>query len=204
MGSDDCGSRMTDGNRREYFRVDDSVVLDYRVISEQELPALVDDLRRRSPTRFTAAAEFAATSRHMNRLLHKIRRVSPDLVRYLEAVDGKLNTLARLFLLEELDPPQQTAREVSLSAGGIGFRARGPLTAGDLVELKLVLLPSHTGVLTFGRVVYCEPCSAGDAEFPHFVAIEFDQLRETDRELLVRHLLGRQNAARERPSDGDD
>lgn len=199
MNGDESGTESVDGNRREYFRVDDSVVLDYRVISEQELPGLLDDLQRRLPTRFGAAAEFASTSRHMNRLLSKLRRISPDLVQYLEAVDNKLNTLARLFLLEELDPPRQAASEVNLSAGGIGFRARAALSAGALVELKLVLLPAYTGVLTVGRVVYCETCSAADSEFPYFVAIEFDRLRETDRELLVRHLLGRQSAARDRP-----
>ena len=200
MASEDDVNRTSGEDRREYFRVDDSVVLDYRVISEQELPVLAEQLRGR-PSRFTAAAEFAASSRQMNRLLHKIRRLSPDLVRYLEAVDSKLNTLARLFLMEELDPPQQSARKVSLSAGGIGFCARKPLTAGDLVELRLVLLPSQTGVLSLGRVVYCEPCSDGDAEFPHFVAIEFDRLREADRELLVRHLFGRQNAVRDRSAE---
>lgn len=198
VNGDKRGTETADGNRREYFRVDDSVVLDYRVISEEELPDRVEDLQRRLPTRFGAAAEFASTSRHMNRLLRKLRHISRDLVQYLEAVDAKLNTLARLFLLEELDPPRQAATEVNLSAGGIGFRARAALSAGSLVELKLVLLPAYTGVLTLGRVVYCETCPAGDSEFPYFIAIEFDRIRETDRELLVRHLLGRQSAVRGR------
>jgi len=174
--------------RREYFRVDDSVLLDYRLLGEGEPP---DPGDREEPGRFTVMADFAAKSRHMHRLAHRIRRQSADLARYLELLDDKLNTLARLCVDQATGDMDRSARPVSLSAGGIRFRAGSALAAGALLELRMVLLPSRTGLMVRARVVHCQPADP-EGEFPYQVGVEFEDLREVDRELLVRHLLGRQ------------
>ncbi len=178
--------------RREFFRIEDEVVLSYRVTGEEELDALIRNLREGMPNRFSASANFMATSRQMNGLLRKIHGQTPDLARYLEALDRKLNMLAQLFVVEEIEHNDQPTREVSLSAGGMSFQARGPLVVGDHLEVKLVLFPSLTGILTVGSVVYCEKLPQADAEFPYRVAVEFSSLQDNERDLLVKHILNKQ------------
>ena len=57
--------------RREYFRIEDEVTLEYRVITESEMECVLFRIKDEVPDRFTAAASFASTSRQLKHLLNK-------------------------------------------------------------------------------------------------------------------------------------
>lgn len=178
--------------RREYFRIADEIVLDYRPIGAEEVDKLIDSMRSRLVDRFTAAASFAATSRQMAHLIHKLQAESPELARCLQAIDQKLNTISQLFVSEEMGLNDRPTREVTLSAGGMSFRAAEEIGVGSMLELRMVLLPSLVGILTVSRVVHCNKTGDADASLPWEVAVEYEHLRESDRELLVRHVMARE------------
>ena len=190
--------------RREYFRIEDEIALDYRVISQAEADQLLQRIRSRLVDRFTAASSFAATTRQMAHVIHKVQTESPELARCLQAIDNKLNMIAQLFVSEEMELNEQPTREVSLSAGGVAFRAQHELKVGSTLELRMVLFPSLVGILTISRVVHCERMNDGNTQFPWQVAVEYDYLRETDRELLVRHIMAKETEQlRARRSEND-
>ncbi len=184
---------MTDEERREYFRIADEVVLDYREISEPEVGPLIERINASVPDRFTAASSFAATSRQMAHLLYKVQSQSPELARCLQAIDQKLNSLAQLFMSEEMQVRKQPTRQVSLSGGGIAFAAHREFPVGSLLEMRIVLLPDTVGILTVGKVVKCDRQLMGKhGEFPWQLAVSYEHLRESDRELLVRHIMSKE------------
>ena len=178
--------------RREYFRIDDEIALDYRLISEDEADQLQERMRSRLVDRFTAASSFAATTRQMAHVIHKVQTESPELARCLQAIDHKLNMIAQLFVSEEMGLNQQPSREVNLSAGGVAFRAQHEIKVGSTLELRMVLFPSLVGILTISRVIHCERTSDAGGQFPWQVAVEYEHLREADRELLVRHIMSKE------------
>jgi PilZ domain len=179
-------------DRREYFRIEDEIALDYRLINEQEVDRLVERMRSRLVDRFNAASSFAATSRQMAHVIHKVQSQSPELARCLQAIDQKLNMIARLFVSEEMKIDDQPSREVTLSAGGLSFRARHEIAIDSLLELRMVLFPSLSGILTISRVVNCKRLVDDNTQFPWQIAVEYEHLRETDRELLVRHIMAKE------------
>jgi c-di-GMP-binding flagellar brake protein YcgR len=178
--------------RREYFRIEDEIALDYRMISDEEADQLVERMRSRLVDRFTAASSFAATTRQMAHVIHKVQTQSPELARCLQAIDQKLNMIAQLFVSEEMQLNEQPSREVNLSAGGVAFRAQHEIKVGSVLELRMVLFPSLVGILTISRVVHCERLNDSNAQFPWQVAVEYEHLREADRELLVRHIMSKE------------
>jgi hypothetical protein len=178
--------------RREYFRIADEIALDYRPLKDEEVDGLLERMRSRLVDRFTAASSFAATTRQMAHLIHKVQTESPELARCLQAIDQKLNMIAQLFVSEQMALDDQPTREVSLSAGGVAFRAQHELSTGSLLELRMVLFPSMIGILTISRVIHCERMDDGNSQFPWQVAVEYEHLRETDRELLVRHIMAKE------------
>jgi len=178
--------------RREYFRIADEIALDYRLLKDEEVDGLLERMRSRLVDRFTAASSFAATTRQMAHLIHKVQTESPELARCLQAIDQKLNMIAQLFVSEQMALDDQPTREVSLSAGGLAFRAQHELRTGSLLELRMVLFPSMVGILTISRVIHCERMDDGNSKFPWQVAVEYEHLRETDRELLVRHIMSKE------------
>jgi c-di-GMP-binding flagellar brake protein YcgR len=183
---------MNKDDRREYFRIEDEIALDYREVNEDEVDQLLERIQSRLVDRFTAASSFAATTRQMTHVIHKVQIQNPDLARCLQAIDQKLNMITQLFVTEEMETGKQATREVSLSAGGVAFRAQHELEAGSLLELRMVLFPALVGIVTISRVVTCSRVEDGNGQFPWLVAVEYEHLRETDRELLVRHIMAKE------------
>jgi len=190
--------------RREYFRIDDEVALDYRLISPGEAELLREKIKSRVVDRFTVASSFTATSRQMTHVIHKVQNQSPELARCLQAIDQKLNMIAQLFVSEEINLREQPTHEVNLSAGGIAFRAQHDIRVGGLLELRMVLLPSLVGILTISRVIQCERLDDGNLKLPWQISVVYEHLRETDRELLVRHIMSKetQQLRSQRSEDG--
>lgn len=178
--------------RREYFRIEDDIALDYRLIDESDVEPLLERINSRVVDRFTAASSFAATSRQMMHTIHKVQIQTPELARCLQALDQKLNMVAQLFVSQEIDLDEKPARTVSLSAGGVAFRAQHELAEGSLLEFRMVLFPSLVGILTVSKVVNCKRIDGENTQFPWQVAVEYEHLRETDRELLVRHIMSKE------------
>jgi len=178
--------------RREYFRITDEIALDYRLVKEEDVDQLMERLQSHLVDRFTAASSFAATTRQMAHVIHKVQTDTPELARCLQALDNKLNMIAQLFVSEEMGLDDQPSRQVNLSAGGVAFRAQYEVPVGSLLELRMVLFPSMVGILTISRVIHCERTSDDDGQFPWQLAVEYEHLRETDRELLVRHIMSKE------------
>jgi len=181
-----------DDERREYFRIEDEIALDYRLISEDEADQLQEKIQSRQVDRFTAASSFAATTRQMTHVMHKVQTQSPELARCLQAIDQKLNMIAQMFVSEEIALNEQPSREVNLSAGGVAFRTQHEIAMDGLLELRMVLFPSLVGILTVSRVIHCERVDDANRQFPWQVAVVYEHLREADREHLVRHIMAKE------------
>ena len=176
--------------RREYFRIDDQVLLKVRPLDATEAAETADHIADRVPDRFRVAANFAVNSRAMARTLHGFSSGSPDIARYLKMVDQKLNHLARLFVLEEVEGDDYPRLDVNISAGGLVFPSRREFNQDQLLETRIVLLPNLTGILTVARVIHSDAATAGD--FPWQVAVEYVHIRESDRDLLCSHIMLRE------------
>ncbi|HHZ87944.1 MAG TPA: PilZ domain-containing protein [Chromatiaceae bacterium] len=189
--------------RRRFFRIDDNIIFRYKTIPIEDLPSRVTRLKEGLPDQFTVSSSLAAIGHSMTSQLKRIRGRNPDIADYLSTLDEKIDMLARAFLAQEQDLSEQPAHEVNLSGTGMAFRAANELEFGAMVELKLVLFPSFTGILTYGEVVRCFHDPEGDPEYPYDIAIDFAFIREDDRDLLIKHLMGRQLEQLRDHRDGD-
>ncbi len=190
--------------RREYFRIEDEIALDYRLINEDEADQLLVKIQSRQVDRFTAASSFAATTRQLTHVMHKVQTQSPELARCLQALDQKLNMVAQLFVSEDMGLNEQPSREVNLSAGGVAFRAQHELETDSLLELRMVLFPSLVGILTVSRVIHCERIDDDNRQFPWQIAVVYEHLRESDREHLVRHIMAKETRQLHDERSGND
>lgn len=188
----DDNSQADNAERREYFRVPDQVLLKVRPLSAEAVPAVVERITDRVPDRFTVAANFAVNSRASARMLHTVGNDAPDAARYMKLLDQKLNHLARLFVLEEVAQGDYPRLDVCLSAGGLIFPSESPYAPDDLLEMRMVVYPQTIGVLTVARVVHCNPREPAADGRPWQVAAEYLHIRESDRDLLVSHIIGRE------------
>ena len=181
----------TTDERREFFRIDDSIQVSLRVIQPSDMPLDIDDQQLQAD-RFTMMTRLQAISQRLSTVFHRIEQRDPDVADYLKALDEKLDLLGRSFLAAENELLGQPTRSVNLSAGGLALDTADLFAVGDLVEIKLLLLPSYTGVLAFGEVVGVENSPDGDAAYPHHIRINFTLIRGNDQDALIRHIMRRQ------------
>ena len=144
---------------------------------------------------FTVMSSLAAISAQMAVSMRRIEQRDPDVAQYLNALDRKIEVLGRAFLADENELLAQDAIPVNLSAGGMGMDVREQYAPGDFLEIKMLLFPSFTGVLTYGEVVDCEPvaedCVSDGYRF--HLRVSFSHMREQDRDILIRHIIRRQS-----------
>jgi len=181
----------TTDERREFFRIDDSIRVSCRVIEPGEQPVTLDD--RQSPDdRFTVMTRLQAISQRLSAHLHRIEQRDTDVAEYLRALDEKIDLLGQSYLADSSELLGQPFLSVNLSAGGLAMEVAEPLAMGDRVEIKLLLLPAYTGVVAYGEVVGVERSQEGNADYPYHVRINFTLIRESDQDALIRHIMRRQ------------
>jgi len=187
-------SLKTGADRRRFFRIDDSIRLTYRPISSEELEELVKELDAGHTGNFTVMSSLTTISSQMAVSMRRIENIDADIAAYLKALDKKIEVLGRAFLSQEKDAISSVAMPVNISAGGISLDARAPLEKGQLVEVKLLLFPSFTGLMAYGEVIHVHELTPEQKheDYSHELRIEFKFMREQDRDILIRHVLRRQ------------
>jgi hypothetical protein len=178
-------------DRREFFRIDDSIQVSYRVITSEEIPSSIEE-QLRAGDRFTVMTRLQELSQHLSASLHRIEQRDADIADYLKALDEKINLLGQSFLSEERELLDQPSRKVNLSAGGLAMDITEQLEVGSLVEVKMLLLPSYTGLLAYGEVLGVDKSEADHPEYPFHTRINFTLIRGADQDALIRHITRRQ------------
>jgi len=187
---------MDDADRRDYFRIADHVLLDYRVVTARTAdegaaadffpPCHAFDLMRQLrllEQEYGASRPASDQARDHDpalRLLHrKVDLVAASLVAVTRKLQGEAQPLP-----------------VVLSEGGLAFPTDEPLAPGTLLALQIQLLPEWLGLHLHGEVIHDQPprqlIQPEWERFDHQAAVHFIRLRESDRQLLARHILKRQ------------
>lgn len=180
-------------DRRQFFRIDDTVRMQVQPMSTEEVAAGVVNLERGFDGNFTVMSSLAAVTAQMAASMRRIDSRDPDIAAYLRALDQKIEILGRAFLAQESDLVSAEDQTVNLSAGGVSLRLNEPMDVGQGLEIRMLLYPSFTGVLSFGEVVSCIEMSPEENDgYRYQLRVEFVHMREQDREILIRHVLHRQ------------
>ena len=169
-------------DRREWLRIDDNLLLEYRLLDESaELPAPVGE-----PV--TDEVIAAAVGKPTAELLAHAGESLADssLAPWMMKVDWLLEVLLKTLARAHpgcMDIARVTA--VNISGGGVSFTSPRQFKAGDRLALKIIL-PPFTPTQTVIKIIRSSPDPPG----PGFaLATEFVDLNADDQEHLIRHIL---------------
>ena len=173
---------MSQDERREWIRIDDRILMEYRMLTESGsvLPVTVGPPTAQSISEavMKPTAELLARSGEsvmgspMLPWIMKVDYLLEVILNSLAASRPETVNIARLT-------------DVNLSGGGVGFAASRDFVSGDLLMLKL-FLPPFTPIHSTVRVIRSEPLAQGHG---FMIATEFVDLKPDDQEHLIRHIL---------------
>ncbi len=181
--------------RRQFFRIDDSLSLSYRPIPADQLAASIRFLEEGVDSDFTVVSSLAAVSQEMAGTLNKIDKRQPEIAAYLKSLDRKIDILGRVLMAQTTELLNQPAQTVNLSGTGISFQVEEFIPPGSFLELKLILTPSYAGILCFAEVVGCDALDTQEDGLQEYnLRATFVHIRERDRDVLIQYVIQRQGA----------
>ena len=174
--------------RRRFFRIEDIVGLHSQVIEKKELEQRLESFWN-DQHQFSLRNEFNyKLEQHQSDLQH-IKNKTPELGRYLAVLQEQLDLLTDKILAGDNSFPTRETN-VNISAQGISFTSNEQVNKDDIVELNLLLLPSQLKIVIFANVVDCHQNDNTQGEYT--IALNFEHIHEADREILVKHVHGKQ------------
>jgi hypothetical protein len=178
-------------DRRGFFRIDDQVSLFYKKIDEKRVtePHHVSDNILTSCSLSTA---LEMVSQDSVLLLHRLEKNQPDVADYLKLIEAKVDLLAKAIMMQGFQFKENDTRNVNVSATGIAFNCEELLNEGDYLEIKMMLISSMAVIVTYGRVVYCKNSQSNDSQYPNFVGVDFLNMKDEDREMLIKYVVKKQ------------
>jgi hypothetical protein len=179
---------MTGGDeRREFFRIRDRLEIEFRAVDQAEFLRL-ERIIKYNPTQ--------AFSQPQNSRPKKKSGDGSDgeaLISYLGKLDRKLSVILDLMTKSKLDD-LYTRRyvEVEISGSGLSFVSDVPLPEDGYAEFRLMLpvfpYPNIPVLCRVVRNVKREEDSRVDWE----IACKFLAINDSDRDLLVQYIFGRE------------
>lgn len=177
--------------RRGFFRIDDEVNLFYKKIDAKlvtEPHHLNDNILNNCS--LSTALEMVAQDSAV--ILHRLDKSHPDVADYLRLIDTKIDLLAQAIMMQGFQFKENDTRNVNISATGMAFNCEEALNEGDYLEIKLLLVSSMAVIVTYGRVVYRKNSPSNDNRYPYFVGVDFINMKDEDRELLIKYVVKKQ------------
>ena len=168
--------------RREWIRIDDRVLLEYRL--------LTDDLSeaRRDAGEATPESIAAIVSKPTADLLARSgdALTGAPILPWIMKIDYLLEVILNaLAVIQPSSVVMAKPTDVNLSGGGVGFVSTREFAANDQLALKLIL-PPFIHIQAIAKVIRSLPLANGEG---FTVATEFVDLKADDQEHLIRHIL---------------
>ena len=175
-------------NRRQYFRVENKAAVDVSARKPEQSAAECFEL---SPE-FGLISEFQLLDVESKHLLRAITDKDKNLGQFLKVMNKKLDSLSRVLALNNQQCSSDNIQTINLSEGGLALKTDTQYSKGQAVAIKLILLPSYSGLILEGDVLSCR----GDAP-PYEIHVAFTSISEAHQQLIARHIMRVQSQNRD-------
>jgi len=186
--------------RRRFYRIDDSVILNYKPFPEEQMDETISRLEMLNSQHKLLQNSLGSLELRLDFLLEEITEPLPEIAEALKIINRKISILSQLDSADTesalgLKADSRAAietHEVNMSGSGLAFFSPSGFSHGETMEIECSLLPEYYNIKAIGRVVDCREADETDSDKKYRVAVDFVYLRETDREFMIAHILKKQ------------
>jgi c-di-GMP-binding flagellar brake protein YcgR len=180
-------------DRREFFRINDTVVVDYKVIERENVANVTRRIAQATDDdEGNEKAQLRAIQNAFSHLVDQINHHDREIARALRMLDEKINLVSQSIQRYNNPVNPDDLTEANLSGGGIAFMVDTAIPPRDHVELHLQLLPTANTIHALATVISCERLMGASPDKPYYLRMVFTHMDEQDRNQLVKHTLNRQ------------
>jgi len=175
-------------DRRRFYRIQDKVSLNYRVVQATDIEREISKTHRRQRELSELRNAVHAIDARIEVLNMKLSQDNPLIAETLTLFHRKIALHERMLGIDDYDEKVFTqAKEVNISASGIAFEAETPLNEGTYLKMELVTYPEHQYIPVYAQVVLCKQLQDGNTAGYH-IAVEFTGISDEDEERIINHI----------------
>jgi len=168
--------------RRQYFRVNDSVGVRYRLVDDESSDFLEKGLL------LSDEHTLVELEQQILAAMEPLRSSHPQIMDILSLFNQKINLAFDLSKSAD-DGLSRHVHKVNLSACGISFPVEDRLSLNQPLFLELLLYPSHVSMRLLASVIGCEMLETPSKEEEFLLRANFVDISESDQEVLVQHVI---------------
>ncbi len=188
---------MQDQDRRQFFRIDQHISLELKVISESEISDHPKPSQFGVSPNFLLLSELQQMDSANAQLMRKVTEKDPTLASVLNIINEKIERIAQAIASEEMTVSHAAIQEVNISEGGLQFTSDAQYTAGAYFSMKLVFPDSCVGLILYATCLRSTPQADGRFQ----TSAEFVQMPENCRMILARQIF--ESQARQRKQEAE-
>lgn len=179
--------------RREYFRIDDTVSLKYRVIQTQDAEDEMHKARQGYAQLAELKSALACIDARLDDIQTQLHQTNPLVADMLDILNKKIAIHEKLLGFEEYnDNVLSPAQHVNISGSGVAFEAQTPINEGTYLKLEMITYPEQTFIPAYATVVFCKKSDKTSAA-GYRIAVKYSVITDEDRERLVNHIFRKQS-----------
>lgn len=180
-------------DRREFFRITDSVSIDFSALNEAEAKHLVPIIKNPIHNNDSDHRQrLNSVQTNLNHLIDQINQTDRDIARALRLLDEKISLICQSILRQENVADKRSFIDANLSGGGIAFLVSEHYSVKTPIEIHIEFRSSGCVIHAIAHVVACNKSYDAPQETPYLLRLVFSHMSEVDRNLLVKHTLSRQ------------
>lgn len=182
----------------DYFVIEHRIHANIRPL-DMEVPN-AEQFLKMIPEPFLMAGELAALDRSALKPLAKLGEMAEELALYLRAQAKKIDIMMRYILVQQ-DDPQHRCFTHSYGGSALCYHSNVALDPLQLIEVKLFLEQSDGAVYCLAQVISCVAADSQSADNQFLIKATLCQIRDEDRELIVRASLHQQSRQLKRKAE---
>lgn len=187
--------------KREHVRVETALPVRYKVLSDEAYEGARKRIMLQPGALWRGEEPALGADLDLDRLTDTPgfngAGIDPAMAGVLGVLDRKLNLILRLLAENQSAAlPEDPSTPVNLSGGGLMMTIPDPLEAGQKLEMHITLAafpPVRIGAI--GEIVRVVPSEDHGATGHYDAAIKFVDIKEDDRETIIRYVFKRQRHA---------
>lgn len=183
-------------NRRS-FRINESVYVKYEVVDDETVKNGLEHYKLSLGISDGAQAKLVDIEARLSEAMYLLNAENGKVGRCMTLLNDKLN-----IVIEQMPSLRETKKSLAqtlpqtcdVSADGLIFSSKRPLSVGDKLYLQFMLSSDNRYVESFCRVVRLDdPPDSSGQDFAYGIAVEFIDLPPAQREILIQHMFSRES-----------
>lgn len=173
-------------NKRDFYRIEDRLPIEFRIISREEFLRFRDVIRYRS----TSVAEKSQETRFLKENLLPDDDIEKNqILLYLQELNRKLDMILDIIgKSTEEEHYSNLFTKVSISGSGMRFVSNMPIKSDDFLDTRIVLpIVPYPKIRALGQAVRVGEARIGEL-MQWDVGLKFTTMNERDHDLLISYI----------------